>query len=59
MHKDMAKLTDYISPSAWNRIERYMAECGKPVPKRGLTTLRFDRIGAPDHPEPLEEELPF
>jgi hypothetical protein len=56
MHKDAAKLTDYITPSSWDRITRYMAECGKPVPKRNLTTLRFDRIGSPEVPD---EELPF
>jgi hypothetical protein len=41
MHKDQAKLTDYLTQASWDRIVRFMAECGKPVPRRNLTTLRF------------------
>jgi hypothetical protein len=45
MHKDTAKLADFISPASWDRIVRKLAEWGKPVPVRRLTTLRFERIG--------------
>ena len=41
MHKDQAKLTDYITQASWDRIVRFMAERGKPVPRRNLTTLSF------------------
>lgn len=62
MHKDMAKLTDYLSPASWDRIVRFMAECGKPVPRRHLTTLRFDLIGSPSPTSDIpqqSEDLPF
>jgi len=57
MHKDQARLTDYISPSVWDRITRYMAERGKPVPRRNLTTLRFVIIASPESTS--SEQLPF
>jgi hypothetical protein len=60
MHKDMAKLADYISPASWDRIVRFMAECGKPVPLRRLTTLQFDLIASAEAPSPTSETaLPF
>lgn len=57
MHKDMARLTDYISPATWERISRFMAEQGKPVPKRNLTSLRFVIISSPE--STAEDQLPF
>ena len=57
MHKDAAKLADFISPSCWDKITRFMAECGKPIPRRHLATLRFVIIASPESSE--SEQLPF
>ena len=56
-HKDEARLTDFLSPSSWDKIERYMREAGKPSPKRHLTTLRWEMVDSPESSE--AETLPF
>jgi hypothetical protein len=57
MHKDMARLGDFLSGSSWDRIARFMREAGKPAPKRNLTILRFDLIASPESTD--TETLPF
>jgi hypothetical protein len=53
MHKDLATLTEYLSSPIWDRITRFMAENGKPVPKRSLTTLTFEPI----EPVPSKQDI--
>jgi uncharacterized Fe-S center protein len=56
-HMGEAHLTDFISPSSWDKIVRYMREAGKIAPKRHLTTLRWEMVDSPESTE--TESLPF
>jgi hypothetical protein len=56
-HRDAALLTDFLSPSSWDKIVRYMREAGKSEPKRHLTTLRWEMVDSPESSE--TETLPF
>jgi hypothetical protein len=56
-HKDEAKLTDFLSPSSWDKIVRYMREAGKQEPKRHLTTLRWEMVDSPESTDDVS--LPF
>ena len=57
LHKDAARLTDFLSGSSWDKIVRYMREAGKPAPKRNLTTLRFVVVDSPESTD--AEQLAF
>ena len=57
MHKDQARLADYLSQSTWDRITRFMREKGKPAPQRILTTLTYVLIDSPESTD--TETLPF
>lgn len=57
LHKDEARLMDFLSPSSWDRIVRFMKEKGKVAPKRNLTTLRYEMVDSPESTD--TETLPF
>lgn len=57
MHKDQARLADYLSQSTWDRIVRFMKEKGKSAPQRNLTTLTYVLIDSPESTD--TETLPF
>jgi len=56
-HKAEALLADFLSPSSWDKIVRYMREAGKKEPKRHLTTLRWEMVDSPESTDDVS--LPF
>lgn len=56
-HKDEASLEDFLSPSSWDKIVRFLREAGKPAPRRQLTTLHYELIDSPESTD--AEILPF
>lgn len=69
-HKDQATLADFMSPSSWDKLVRFMREAGKPAPKKSLTVVEYDLLqnsppdvlqSQPETPEnnPQPEDLPF
>ena len=57
LHKDEARLMDFLSTSSWDKIIRYMKEAGKTAPKRHLTTLTYEMVDSPESTD--TETLPF
>lgn len=49
-----SRMRDFLSNTAWDRITRFMAEKGKKVPKRNLTTLRYEIIASPASTDEME-----
>ena len=57
LHKDEARLMDFLSSSSWDKISRFMVERGKTAPKRHLTTLTYEMVDSPESTD--TETLPF
>lgn len=57
LHKDEARLMDFLSTSTWDKIVRHMREAGKVAPKRHLTTLTYEMVDSPESTD--TETLPF
>lgn len=51
MHKDFAKLDDFLSPEGWDKIQKHLRENGKGTFLKRRTALEWQR--ASGTPEPL------